>query len=203
MKRIYQIKLYQVPEINLLQLLGFPNPESKIYDKYFVKANSRLAFPLGFHPLVPGYDIYNLNHQLLGELIVDFIDNDIIRLLLTFYLKDNELKDALLGFIDLLIKDIEFMDFNIKGIRRFDEDKDFLQNNGPRIPKSEKKLKIWKDCYSVIQTMKDEAVNSDDLEIYIPKIADYKDRIKHDLGIDYSDKTISDIKKAGEAGLLE
>ena len=50
--------------------------------------------------------------------------------------------------------------------------------------------------------MRAEAAESDELELYIPKLADYRDRIKFELNIERSEKTISKIIKAGDDGFL-
>jgi hypothetical protein len=203
MKRIYQIKLHKVSEFDLFQLLGFPNSESIIYEKYCVKKKSHGQFPLGIHPLIPRYDIYSLDLQLLGKLMINYINYSSTDLLLTLYLEENKQRDSLMNFIELMRKDMDFMDFNVKGFRGLCEDNDLPMGKKLKIPTQDIALRKWRNSYKIIQTMQDEAANSDDLDIYIPTLADFRDRLKHDLGITYSERTISDIRKAGKAGLLD
>ena len=88
MEKIYQIRLEKVSEYELFQLFGYPNPISEYYGKYYLKIISRQSFPFGIHPLVPGYGIYDSSHELLGELIVEYINNCNSDLSLTIYIKD-------------------------------------------------------------------------------------------------------------------
>lgn len=201
MERLFQIKLKNKVYRGLYEIFQPSKNIPDHFEKYYVKIPLLISSPRGFYSETEGNGVYNSDHQLIGDIITsEFEDCTLI----TFYLRNNEQRQALLEFIKLKIDDMKFAGFTILATREFSEDSVSVEfEKRPYIPKRKASLDKWKASYKIIRNMQDEQLNSDDLEIYINKLADFRDRIKSDLGIQYTERTLSDIKRAGEAGLLD
>ena len=200
MRRLLQIKLNRVDFGDLIGLFNVCRNDSGDIEKYPV-VNKLESFWTGNFQTFSGYEVYDSSRQLLGTIrFAEYSDCTVI----TFYVNNDHHTKTFLEVIELMIADIKFVGFIVLGIREFSEDKMNVDiETRSDLPKTKAALKRWRDAYNIIRIMQDEAANSDDLEIYIPKLADFSDRIKSVLGKHYCEKTISKIKKAGEAGLLD
>lgn len=201
MRILYKIKLLKKhgKELYTLFDVGGNRPDS--FDKYYVLSPRLLNTPHGFHTNTTGNGIYNAEHQLLGEIIEKYYTNCVV---VEFYLKHEKYKQELIEFIKIKIKEMKFIGFQL--LDQEDLSNDLINveiKKRPYIPKTEKALKRWRKAFKIIQFMRDEASNSDRLEIYIPGLGDYRDRVNNELGYGYSEKTISQIRDAGDAGLLK
>jgi hypothetical protein len=141
-----------------------------------------------------------LGDELLGLIKIHTYATYVI---FTFFVSSDDNKQAFTEFIQWTIDDLNFAGYPIQGTRTFGEELINVEtSNNPYLPKTETAIKKWKDVYGVIQNMRNQAADSDALELLIPKLADFRDRIKQELSLVYCEKTISRIIKAGDAGFL-
>jgi hypothetical protein len=126
-----------------------------------------------------------------------------IFIVFTFYVSNDENKREFSKFIRSTINDLEFSGFPIQDSRSLGEDPIIVEDeNDIYLPKTPAAIERWRRIFALIEEMKDEASNSDDWEGIMPTLADYRDRVIDRLGIRRSERTISDIIKAGAANLL-
>ena len=200
-ERICDIKLLNTPAVSLFTLFDVTANIPDIFEKYYVRSPRLISTPTGFYCEVNGYGIYDIHHRLIGE-IRDKVFSEVI--IVSFYLRARDQIEALLEFIDSTIKEMRFIGFTIIDVRNFSEDsKGIINVKDINLPKRKSARDKWKECYRVICDLKEELLNSESWDSYTPQLSDYKERIKKDLGLGYSEKTISKIIKAGKMGLLE
>jgi hypothetical protein len=124
----------------------------------------------------------------------------------TFYVSNDENKNAFSKFIDSTIADLEFSGFSVHGSRNLIEEPIDVRNEDDYdLPITAAAIQRWKDIYDVCVKMRNEDNDSDgldSLEVFIPTLADYRDRIIEKLRIRRCEKTISKIIRAGDAGKL-
>lgn len=199
MEKIYKIKILKESGFNDIDYFGSACNLPRL--KKF------LVYPITKSNLIEsGIDskLYGA-HTKLDDILLGFVEiiTYATYIVFTFYVSSDENRQAFSEFIESTIGDLEFAGFPVQDARHLGEEPiDVDDNNNYKIPKTPAARKKWKDAYAAIRNMQNEAADSDDYERYIPKLADYRDRIKQDLEQEYCEKTISRIKKAGDAGYL-
>ena len=201
MDKIFQIKLAKVAEVELIKYFDITRNKPDQFDKFYVLLSDLISTPSGFYSEIEGYGVYNSDHQLLGDVRIDEYSFCTV---LSFFLKNKKHRQEFLDFIELTANDMKFIGFTVIDTREFGADKIGIEvEEKPYVPKGEKALVKWKQCYRLICEYREELADSDDWVLKPPNKKDMSDRIKYDTGISYTERTISDIIKAGEAGLLD
>jgi hypothetical protein len=200
MDRFFLIRLTRVEYEDLHALFNFTRNIPYCFDKYYVLIRLFMKDLYKVWYEAAEFGVHDLNHDMLG---VFTIRNFSKVTLISFYIEDNKYRQAFIEYIQWIIEEMKLVDFTILKAQGFGEDPINVENNNlPYVPKTEAARDRWRRAYTVIQDMRNEAYESDDLEIYIPKLADFRDRIKQEGMREYDKKTISYIINAGDKGLL-
>jgi len=203
MERIFQIKLSRIDYEDFLKFFDVQWPNLNCSDKYCVL----MTFPSVFkNPSAIVYDsaiyrVYDSNQIILGNFRLKQFSNSTI---ISFYNEDKVKKQAFFDYIQHILEEMKLVGFTILETQEFGEDtitEDVYKRY--KLPKRKADRKKWIDVYKCIIDYLVELSDSDEDEIFVPKLVDIRSYIKLTLNIEYSTKTISRIIKAGEAGLLD
>jgi len=203
MEKIFQIILKKVDVGDLhkfFNIHGAGKPDPIRFDNYFVKLfdvdTSRIVSD-GFDQFYFG--VFDSEKNLLGIFRINEYSNKTI---IYFFIEDKKHMQAFLVYINSIRQEMKLHDFKILDAHVFGEDNKTIDGEEIYIPKTEAARKKWRDIYKCIVDYVEELSESDDDEIFVPKLEDYCSRIISELNIKISTKTISRIKMAGDAGLL-
>lgn len=204
MKKIYEIRLTGINEDDLFGFFFYRLNKDHNINHYYVSFHKDFSNPSTadrrFAVKVFGWGIYSNEDRFVGQIkITNILDSTI----LTFEVVDKKDFKTVLAYIEAIKSELLFSGINVLRFRDFLQS-EVLPGNRKRvyIPVKGYTLEKWKKAYSYILELKDEAADTDDDEIYIPKLLDYRDRLIEKMNVKYGTKTISRIMKAGEAGLL-
>ena len=203
MKKIYEIRLPKVLDEDLLTF--FIGRFGKTTDQfnYYISYNSPFSLVDNSAKLFSmreyGLCILDKRDHRVGLINFEHYDKTTI----IIFQFDVEIKKApILEYIEFIERELRLCGFTIVHSQEGDNSRRINSAQSKiHLPKTQKGLELWKRIYVVISEMRQKGL--DDYEIFIPKLVDYQDRIKLELGIERTTRTISDIIKAGDAGYLD
>ena len=199
MERIFLISLSRITIEDFIKFFELKTFDPDWYNVQIKPPGDKVYHDEDFEKL--RYRVFDLDHIKLGEFKLKNLSTTTI---FTFYVLDNKYRQALLDYIQWTIKEMKLAGFTILNTEGFDEDASNVDNdNRPYLPKKEAVREKWREIYECIKDYLVELSDSDEDEIFVPKLVDIRSYIKLTLKIEYSTKTISRIIKAGEAGLLD
>jgi len=198
MKKVFQIRLSKITYEDFINFFDFTRFDP---DRFNVKYMSKDRHNYYENLEKVRYGVFDLNHVKLGFLRFKQYSKFSI---IYFYIEENKYRQAFLEYIRNTIKEMKFVGFKIQETQAFNGDTINVENEGkPYFPKTEAARKIWREIYGEIKTYRLEIEDSDALDLFVPKPEDYRDRIKNKLQLKRTNKTISRIIRAGDAGLLD
>lgn len=199
-KLFLKIKISLVDNYDLINLFNTKKNDDQLSGDFTVVNPRLFRTANGYRPLFDGFKVYDSDHQLLGGIGIKEFSTCVV---VSFYLEEDIHEQAFSRFIEIIKGEMVFIGVEIMDTQGFGDTTINEENKvGPYLPKTENARKNWGRLYAIIQSMRDEAENSDEWEYSVPNYADYRDRIKQVLNVEYSERTISRIIKAGDAGLL-
>jgi len=200
---IYEIRLTGVDEEDIFQFFFLRlnnNKINKLYVSFHKDFSSPSVEDRRLSVRVFGWGIYTKEDLFIGQIKIEAIASNVI---VSFEVVEKTNVYSVLDFVEIVKRELSFSGIKISGSRNLIRP-DVLPGNKSidYAPKNRATLEKWKIVYSIILEMKEEETNSDLDEFYIPKLADFRERLRSVMKKEYSEKTISRIIKAGEAGLL-
>lgn len=201
MKNVYKIRIASDDKTEFFNVLfaskGIPECEKK----YFVRSPLGESPPSDLFQGISQFQINDSSGNFLGNMVLQEMNEVIV---VTFNANNDIHRKVLSKYIKQKIEEMKSAGININKIHKYSKPEDNSSNNEkPYFPSTKAALKKWRISYDIICKMREEAVESDNLEIYVPKLRDFHDRIKSDVLLHYSDRTISRIIKAGDEGFLK